>query len=419
MKKNKLCILLLLKIFCSLAAEIQPPAERLFEIGADVCASALNNYFSFNDIFKKTITVDFGSMADSLARSGKFALGANASSRIFMRLNLPRFRFYAGAGFSASSSLAVPQSFLKAVGQGISSNQNIHGTLGSGVDLFFYAETAVSVKKGLFLFTVSPAVFAPVVHVEHPAASFKYINTADGRLSAEAEISAAVYSQTDVLHLGFDSVRIQEILSGFGADFSLSAEMAVLPCFDAGISLENIPAFPAKMKYKTSYTKKFTADVNGNFLSGIINGKNFSDMFVFKEQKGNSDSAVTIEEKNVIFRQLKLRFSGAFRPFENRNLFTVIPSVVFKLNRCGALTAGAFQSGVFDFSVKALFRPVYFFTAMSSVGYADKIWQVQAGTAFDFRVFELDLAAALCSQDLKRCFELCGARAAVGIRFGY
>ncbi|MCM1320994.1 MAG: hypothetical protein NC041_02320 [Bacteroides sp.] len=417
MKKNKLCILLLLKIFCSLAAEIQP-AERIFEIGADVCASALNNYFSFNDIFKKTITVDFGNMADSLAESGKFALGANASSRIFMRLNLPRFRFYVGAGFAASSSLAVPQSLVKAVGQGISSNQNIHGALGSGADLFFYAETAVSVKKGLFLFTVSPAVFAPVVHIEHPAASFKYINRADGRLSAEAEVSAAVYSRTDVLHLGFDSLRIQEILSGFGADFSLSAEMAVLPCFDAGISLENIPAFPAKMKYKTSYTKKFTADVNGNFLSGIIDGEKISDMFVFKE-KGNSDSAVTIEEKNVIFRQLKFRLSGAFRPFENRRLFTVIPSVVFKLNRCGALTIGAFQSGVFDFSVKALFRPVYFFTAMSSVGYTDKIWQIQAGTAFDFRVFELDLAAALCSQDLKRCFELCGAQAAVGIRFGY
>ncbi len=114
-----------------------------------------------------------------------------------------------------------------------------------------------------------------------------------------------------------------------------------------------------------------------------------------------------------IYRPFSMLFYANYRPSEESDILSLIPSLGFSLNwlypQIFALEGGL--SARFDFA--------NIFISVLGINYNDRTWKNSIDFALNLRAFELDFGLSIQSQDFIKSFRVAGLGVNFGMKFGW
>jgi hypothetical protein len=233
----------------------------------------------------------------------------------------------------------------------------------------------------------------------------------------EADVDATVYTALPLDRFfeggGFQlgANEIWGALEGWGLDASFDTEYALNPRWDLGASVDNLPLYPAHLRYGAQFRFNYLLDFGiDKLLEDLISGNSID--------LPPPDSLEPVFYDNLafqVFRPLRFDFYAAWKPLST-NLIVLKPDLGFS-----ALTIHGYEANklCFNAGLEAQLNLKRVFSLILATGYREKIWHHGLGLTLNLRVFQIDLTAALQSPDFAGSFKIQGARAAVGLRFGF
>jgi hypothetical protein len=195
-----------------------------------------------------------------------------------------------------------------------------------------------------------------------------------------------------------------------GVDLTLEARYALWSVLDIGLSVSHIPIVPSTLSHSTTIeAEKISMTVDGD-LEKIINDPNSAVDFNIPDTDSllkNSES-----ESEKVIRPVRFDFYALYKPFKSPVLI-LWPNI-------GATVNSAAGASLFNWGITVEYNAPIIFSAYIGTGLTEGLWANRLGIALDFRVFEVDLGAALAGADFVGSFSpKNGIMAAVGFKFGF
>jgi hypothetical protein len=388
-----------------------PPGweRKRFEIGLDVGIGFTNDLLGAGDILQKTININLKDFNDKIGKNG-FNFNLEPDFDFFFNVNMGG---YWGGGFlfaiDGEINGNIPKSLFTLLAEGNANEHNPEGAFSVSGAIFAELEVEVHGRLKSFdklKFGLTPGVFFPVVYIPKSAVSY-HLNTDDDKLRVSTSGSIDVYTP---LSLDTMADPVGSVLHSGGFDISLAGEYALFEAqawgsLAVGGTIEHIPFVPAIL------TNKMTVDMTKDIIEAenlldTIQSGDFSELIDTDDiWKLSYDSA-----NRKIVRPMRVDFYAVYQPFTT-DWLTVTPNLGFTVLGPGDPS--------FNFGLNAQDNVKHIIAFHFGTGYDELIWKHQAGLAFNFRVFELDIDASLRSQDFVQSFQVSGFSVALGLRFGW
>jgi len=276
-----------------------------------------------------------------------------------------------------------------------------------GIPVFFYYDE--------FKVKVRPAAYVPFLYTE-PNVTYTGKDIGDGT-RFETAYNMRIYSLVDT-----DKDIMQDLQdtarnipgNNLGYDFRLCLEYPWDYDIDVGVDIVNIPVpfAAARLYHYTQVRGKAYFDTSSLDIADLADKKTedfHGDIWDYEyESKSGYDSG-----GKKIYRPFTMLFYAHYRPSEESDILTLIPSLGFSLNwlypQIFALEGGL--SARFDFA--NILIPVF------GINYNDRTWKNSIDLVFNLRAFELDFGLSTQSQDFIKSFKGAGLGVNFGLKLGW
>lgn len=378
------------------------PLDRYFEFKYDMQLGLSNNAISLNDVLVKDLQIDLKKIADGLPSEG-LIFDLNAKPQFGMNLDLRFLWIGLNAGVEASGKLIVAKDLFDFLGNGVDIGETMSFEAESYMDVFTYTSLTYGMKLGKFKLEVVPSLFIPVFSVSGKVANLTYRNGDDGSVSVHVNSDMNIYTLVDFNDVSSD---VGSYFGNAGFDIAGTFEMPISRKSVVGVNAR-IPIVPGRLPYLMHETAGFDMDFK---ISDIIGDENFNfdDKITQTEPKFETKNSMA-----YINRPFKLNGYVDFKPFGSWI----------------DLKAGAGFGVYHPFVENPKFYPEYLLSAQLSIinllrfgvtsEYTDQIFRHGIQTAFNVRVFELDVGAYMQSASFVKSFDASGFSAYVAFAFGF
>jgi hypothetical protein len=406
MKKYALLVIAVFSISSFAAAWEMLP--RFFELGVDFEFGAANSFLSLGDFFNsgRTLKIDLDRLGGE-----EFGLDLIARGGFFMNVQT-RGEHWIGVGFYSGLDVlgffTVPEDAMNYLFND-GDLSNLHGSLEAGGSVFADMGLKTRFKAGKFKVAFNPAMYVPLIYMGKPDISYRINGT--NPLAGNLRADFAAYAAVPVDRDSFDSFSLNTddlfaVPKGF--DLSLDISYSLFPFMDVGGAAEHIPLYPAFMQYGAKVTKTYVINENNLDLSDLLDGGLGG---IISPEPGADDLVFFSDAHEAVFRPLRFSaytvlkpFRGdwlAFKPWLGLSVFTVYDSVCF------------------NFGLDAQFKVVNMLNFYYAFSHMEKVWQNRFGVGVNIRVLEVLAGAGFRSRDFVGAWNIKGAYATVGLRFGF
>jgi hypothetical protein len=350
-----------------------------------------NNLIGAVDILQETIKIN-GTELASRADSDGFQLNTAFMFRSGFDINGNTKGFGMFVTVDGSINLDVSDPLLSLLANGNVGNTSSSGSLPvSGAvfaDVGFHHYFDINKLR----VDIRPAWFLPLVYIPQSEVSFTFDTENSVTVSAFGSMSA-------YLPVNLESGTLNNV---GGLDFSASAEYALFPILDIGLGITHIPLMPARLSNKAS------ASINDRILDSvsIIDILKDPDSLSLDFSPDYSSSSAEI----YVSRPFNMNAWFLYRPLRT-DLLTIRPNMGLTTNTPSGITY--LNMGLM---LELNVARVFFLRVQS--GYEEGIWQHGAGFALNLHIFQLDIKAALSSQEYLPAWNGRGLTVGIGLHVG-
>ena len=392
-------LFLVLSVILSMGYSKNFLSERFFEIQIGVPADFSNNAISFDDIFKKELTLDLAKIANEMPSEG-LNLIVDAKPYVAINLNIAFIHIGMSAGVDVYEKMGISKDFFDFLGKGNEVGETLTFDFNNYTDLFAFCEADVGIDFSNFSIHVTPSLFAPIFSSSGSVAKVTFLNDEEGNINLNMNTNFSVYSNFDK----YDENILSDLFSnGNGFDVGVSASLP----FGKKLVFSGkarIPIVPGSYQYK--YSSYYEATTTMNLLDSSLNSS---------ETNGNIKdfSKEVLEEKIYINRPMKFNLYADYLLVGN----------VLKLRAGGGM--GVFR----PFLTDSFTYPEYYFSAginlfdfikaSISTEYTSQIFKHQIALGINVRLIELDCGVSLQSTDFMKSFSNNGFGAYAIVSIGF
>lgn len=407
LKKLLACFVAVVFVSAATSEDLRVP-HRLFEIGIAPEFGASNNVIPLPDIFKKNLVLDLKKIAANTSARG-LTINENIDTRaFFMNLNLRNgLQFGMAVGVESNGNFNIGKSLLDAIGNGFDGSVEVDG--GADADVFAYATLSGSFKlQNQMRFSIMPSLVAPLVYARGRNVSGSFYSNEKGfgvSVKGEASVFSSIFDVSQIFNGKFvmDSFDFAKLAQSFGFDLGLAFEMP-FPLYDK-LQLgayARIPIVPGTLKYGA------TGAVDWDFageLTQFFSG-NFGEIpkFGFVTESG--------EVNHKISRPLRFGAEAAFRPFGS--WFDVYALLGMGMRYPYSSDIKVYPEYITSVSVNA----GNIVGATFSTSYLGQIFKQELNFMLNAKVFELNFAISMQSENFIKSFQAAGLGAKLYIAFG-
>jgi hypothetical protein len=350
-----------------------------------------NTLVGATDILKETIKIS-GTELASRADGGGFRLNTDVLFRSGFDINGDDKGFGMFVTMDGSVNMDVSDDLLSLLAQGNAGNTSMSGSLSVSGAVFADVGFHHYFDIDKWRVDIRPAWFLPLVYV--PQSDVSFILDTDDRITV-----GAFGSMTAYMPVNLDSGMLTNI---GGLDFSASVEYALFPILDVGLGITHIPFMPARL------TNKVNASINESILDhvSIIDILKDPDSLSLDFSPDYSSSSAEI----YVTRPFNMNAWFLYRPLRT-DLLTVKPNMGFTTNTPSGITY--FNVGL---ALELNVARVFFLRLQS--GCEDGIWRHGAGVALNLHIIQLDIEAALSSQEYLPAWSGRGLTVGIGLHVG-
>lgn len=374
-------------------------SERFFEIQFGVPVDFSNNAISFDDIFKKELTLDLAKIANEMPSEG-LNLIVDTKPYVALNLNIAFIHIGMSAGVDVYEKMGISKDFFDFLGKGNEVGETLTFDFNNYTDLFAFCEADVGIDFSNFSIHVTPSLFVPIFSSSGSVAKVTFLNDEEGNINLNMNTNFGVYSNFDM----YDENFLSDLFSnGNGFDVGVSASLP----FGRKLVFSGkarIPIVPGSYQYK--YSSYYEATTTMNLLDSSLNSS---------ETNGNIKdfSKEVLEEKIYINRPMKFNLYADYLLVGN----------VLKLRAGGGM--GVFR----PFLTDSFTYPEYYFSAginlfdfikaSISTEYTSQIFKHQIALGINVRLIELDCGVSLQSTDFMKSFSNNGFGAYAIVSIGF
>ena len=392
-------LFLVLSVILSMGYSKNFLSERFFEIQFGVPVDFSNNAISFDDIFKKELTLDLAKIANEMPSEG-LNLIVDAKPYVAINLNIAFIHLGMSAGVDVYEKMGISKDFFDFLGKGNEVGETLTFDFNNYTDLFAFCEADVGIDFSNFSIHVTPSLFVPIFSSSGSVAKVTFLNDEEGNINLNMNTNFSVYSNFDM----YDENFLSDLFSnGNGFDVGVSASLP----FGRKLVFSGkarIPIVPGSYQYK--YSSYYEATTTMNLLDSSLNSS---------ETNGNIKdfSKEVLEEKIYINRPMKFNLYADYLLVGN----------VLKLRAGGGM--GVFR----PFLTDSFTYPEYYFSAginlfdfikaSISTEYTSQIFKHQIALGINVRLIELDCGVSLQSTDFMKSFSNNGFGAYAIVSIGF
>ena len=392
-------LFLVLSVILSMGYSKNFLSERFFEIQFGVPVDFSNNAISFDDIFKKELTLDLAKIANEMPSEG-LNLIVDAKPYVAINLNIAFIHLGMSAGVDVYEKMGISKDFFDFLGKGNEVGETLTFDFNNYTDLFAFCEADVGIDFSNFSIHVTPSLFVPIFSSSGSVAKVTFLNDEEGNINLNMNTNFGVYSNFDM----YDENFLSDLFSnGNGFDVGVSASLP----FGRKLVFSGkarIPIVPGSYQYK--YSSYYEATTTMNLLDSSLNSS---------ETNGNIKdfSKEVLEEKIYINRPMKFNLYADYLLMGN----------VLKLRAGGGM--GVFR----PFLTDSFTYPEYYFSAginlfdfikaSISTEYTSQIFKHQIALGINVRLIELDCGVSLQSTDFMKSFSNNGFGAYAIVSIGF
>lgn len=392
-------LFLVLSVILSMGYSKNFLSERFFEIQIGVPVDFSNNAISFDDIFKKELTLDLAKIANEMPSEG-LNLIVDAKPYVALNLNIAFIHLGMSAGVDVYEKMGISKDFFDFLGKGNEVGETLTFDFNNYTDLFAFCEADVGIDFSNFSIHVTPSLFVPIFSSSGSVAKVTFLNDEEGNINLNMNTNFGVYSNFDM----YDENFLSDLFSnGNGFDVGVSASLP----FGRKLVFSGkarIPIVPGSYQYK--YSSYYEATTTMNLLDSSLNSS---------ETNGNIKdfSKEVLEEKIYINRPMKFNLYADYLLMGN----------VLKLRAGGGM--GVFR----PFLTDSFTYPEYYFSAginlfdfikaSISTEYTSQIFKHQIALGINVRLIELDCGVSLQSTDFMKSFSNNGFGAYAIVSIGF
>ena len=374
-------------------------SERFFEIQFGVPVDFSNNAISFDDVFKKELTLDLAKIANEMPSEG-LNLIVDTKPYVAINLNIAFIHLGMSAGVDVYEKMGISKDFFDFLGKGNEVGETLTFDFNNYTDLFAFCEADVGIDFSNFSIHVTPSLFVPIFSSSGSVAKVTFLNDEEGNINLNMNTNFSVYSNFDM----YDENFLSDLFSnGNGFDVGVSASLP----FGRKLVFSGkarIPIVPGSYQYK--YSSYYEATTTMNLLDSSLNSS---------ETNGNIKdfSKEVLEEKIYINRPMKFNLYADYLLVGN----------VLKLRAGGGM--GVFR----PFLTDSFTYPEYYFSAginlfdfikaSISTEYTSQIFKHQIALGINVRLIELDCGVSLQSTDFMKSFSNNGFGAYAIVSIGF
>jgi hypothetical protein len=413
MKKLYACIVILMAGVVSLWADLPP---RMVEIGFNTGTGFGNTYIGLSKIFKKIIEIDLTQEPKTL----EFDFGADFNFFVnFNLLDTMGFGLFVDA--DAQGQVSLSEDILKFL-QRNELDKTYEGDIGIGAAAFMEAGAHGYFHVKKLRIALRPAYYLPVVYMK-PNAHYTFRTGSAGDIYVDFEYDLALYtafeigeSEGDLGSLGsiISSIKLDPSkISGFGGlDLTMGVDYSILPQLTLGAVITHIPLFPAQLTNKAVIRGGKRLD-SADLIGDLIDDGKLENLL---QDKTVDSSYGDIQ----IFRPFKFGINTVYTPFKFEVFsLSLIPQIGYAYNAIylkphsleGSITL---RAGLVNIMRQ---NSLVAFTFRS--GYGDKLWKHGLGLTLNFRAMQIDIGAAIQSEDFVMSFVDPCLNVNVGLCFGW
>jgi hypothetical protein len=354
-----------------------------------------NNLIGAPDILQETIRINGAELAARAAEEGVM-LNTDVKFRNALNFNGKSKGF--GLFFEAQGRLdtKVPESLLSLLAHGNAENPQASGSFTVSGAVFAEAGFHHYFDINKWRINIRPSWFVPLVYV--PRSDVSFLFETENNITVETVGTVTAY-----LPVNLNESGIAMINNFGGADFSTSVEYALFPILDIGLGLTHIPFMPARLSNKVS------ASIEERILDNV------SIIDLIKDPgslKLNFSPDYSLDSAEIyVTRPFNLNMWFLYRPFRT-DILTVKPNVGLTTNTPAEETYINVGLEV-ELNVERLL-----FLRLHS-GLEDGIWRHGVGLGINLGLIQLDVNAALASQEYLPSWNGRGLSVGAGLHLGF
>jgi hypothetical protein len=378
---------------------------RYFELGLDVELGMANSSLKWGEIFNSTRTIEID--LDKLGED-EFGLDLMTRGNFFMNYqskgkNKIGVGVFAGVESNGFGSLSQEAVELLVSGNGGASSLEGSAAMGGSVFADIGLRGTAVINK--WKFTVSPAVFIPLLYMSKPDISYSLTNgdPFSGNITVNADIYTAFARD--------DGFTISDALAPKGFDISADLSYQLFPFLEVGGTITHIPIVPAFMSYGASIDKNYTVNSGGKTIQDLIED---DDLGSFLSPEPGEDDLVSFSDGDkAVLRPLRFDAYTVYTPFKMDWLrLRLKPSL-------GLSFLTVYDTVHFNAGLETEFKLVNMFGLTWDFRYREQVWLNKLGLMLNFRALELDFGAGFRSLDFPGAFTAKGFYASFGFRLGF
>ena len=292
-----------------------------------------------------------------------------------------------------------------------------------GIPVFFSIKN-VWKEKNLRI-NIRPAGFVTAAYVE-PKMKYKFVDVnKDGMRGSYIEVDYGFRAYTpfslEEPDNIFNNLDVNEAIGeALGFDFSVGADFPLFDWIDVGVKFVNIPLSPSRLRQYMELQGKVTVDSSEMTINDLIKGKLPKDFYSIPESDDFEFEYGKVSGKTVspFFRPFKMLLSADFYPLyfieKQPNRYLILyPVLGFSINTLFV------QPAAIEVGLKVSTDLSNIFIPSISIFYEDQMWKNKFDFALNLRAFQLNLGAAMESQDFVKSWTGAGLRIIFGLIFGW
>jgi hypothetical protein len=276
-------------------------------------------------------------------------------------------------------------------------------TAGAGVFIELGAGGSKTFFNDRLWIRAAPSMFFTLLHMKNNDISLKgYSDQTNNKYGLSGSGSMKLYSAWDL----DDDVNP---FASPGFDLTLEARYALWSVLDLGLNVSHIPIAPSKLTHSKSINAEDISMTVDASPEKIMSDPESAIDFNIPELDSLLEDSESENEK--VRRPVRFDFYMMYKPFKS-------PILVVRPN-IGATINSAAGAGLLNWGINIEFNAPVIFSASIGTGLTEGLWANRVGISLDFRVFEVDLAAALAGADFAGSFSpKNGMIAAIGFKVG-
>jgi hypothetical protein len=353
-----------------------------------------NNLVGATDILQETIKIS-GAELSSRASGGGFQLNTDVKFRSAVDFNRNAEGFGTFITVDGRVDLNASDTLLSLLANGNAGNTSLNGSFSLSGAVFADVGFHRYFDTNKWRVDVRPAWFLPLLYL--PQSEVSFIFDTEDSVTLGVDGAATAY-----LPINQNKSGIGMLNNAGGLDFSASVEYALFPILDIAVSLTHIPFMPARLTNKVSASIKENILDNVSLVDILTNPDSLSLDFSPDYSASSAEIYVT--------RPFNLNTWLLYRPFRT-DFLTVKPNIGFTTNTPAGAT-------YFNIGLELEMNVARTFFLRARSGLEDGIWKHGAGLGLNLHIIQLNIEAAITSQEYWSAWAARGLSVGIGLHFG-